>query len=72
MRDVFVVDGEHHYLPTCPCIRCGQQRRQSGLPHPYDSRLKTLSVAAATLLFNLPRCEAGSLARELTRADQSR
>lgn len=65
MDAVLLVQGEHHYWPTCPCISCEQYRQSQRLPHAYESRLVSLSPDAASVLFSIPRSPTGSYARAL-------
>jgi len=64
---------EHHCLLSCPCEACRQERFKRGLDKPAgsSSRVKTLSLDAAGVLFGFPRHPSGSLASELSKATES-
>jgi len=64
---------EHHYLPTCPCEACRQERLRRGQDKPAssNSRIKHISMDAAEVLFGIPRHPSGSLAKELAEAAES-
>ena len=64
---------EYHYLPTCPCEACRQERHRRGLTSSTSSssRLKNISMDAAEVLFGIPRHPDGSLASRVSRAATS-
>ena len=63
---------EHHWLPTCPCEACRLERhRRKNSPNTSDSRIKTISLNAAEILFGIPRRSSGSLASEMSEAADS-
>jgi len=67
VNNIFEVNGEHHWVLTCPCQECEQERkRRDLLKIPLDPHVLIVSSDAAYLLGLIPtRCSSGSLAREL-------
>lgn len=60
---------EHHWLPTCPCDECVEERRRRSFQTPTKiSSIRQLSVRAAALLGFIPSPSLeGSLAKRLSR-----
>lgn len=64
---------EYHYLPLCPCEACRLERHRRGLATSAssDSRIRTISMDAAEVLFGISRHPDGSLTSRVSRAASS-
>jgi hypothetical protein len=66
--DIHIVNHQHHYLPTCPCLDCRKKRtRQVGSSFsPSSKQLIAVPPKVAYLFGLIPRLlPEGSLARSL-------
>lgn len=60
---------EHHWLPTCPCVACVEERKRRE-PNPPQSHIKSMSPKVAHTLGYISKLSpSGSVAREFAKSE---